>query len=83
VNSSEIIDGITSFSKDNPIIALVVGLLLLFLLVRKTKLFLLLCCIALILAAAHHFIMDTSSVGRSAKEKMIQRGIEPTPDNRR
>jgi len=77
VKSSGIINSIISFSMDNPIIAVVVGLLLLFLLIRKTKLFLVLFCLALILAASLYFIMDIASVGKVGKGKIIQKGVQP------
>ena len=77
MKSSGIINSIISFSMDNPIIAVVVGLLLLFLLIRKTKLFLVLFCLALILAAALYLIMDVASVGKVGKEKIIQKGVQP------
>lgn len=77
MKSSGIIDSIISFSRDNPIIAVVVGLFLLFLLIRKTKLFLLLFCLALILAAALYLIMDVASVGKVGKGKIIQKGVQP------
>lgn len=77
MNLSEIANSALSFFRDNPIIAVAVGLLLLVLLVRETKLFLILCCIVLILVAALYFIMDVSSIGKSAKGKMSERGIHP------
>ena len=77
MKSSGIINSIISFSMDNPIIAVVVGLLLLFLLIRKTKLFLVLFCLALILAASLYFIMDIASVGKVGKGKIIQKGVQP------
>lgn len=75
MNFSEIANSVISFSKDNPVIAVVVGLFLLFLLFRKTKLFFGLLFLALILAGALYFIIDVASVGKAEKEKIIEKGI--------
>ncbi len=77
MNLSDISDTVISFSKNNPIIAVVAGLLLLFLLVRKTKLFLAILLLAFVLAAALYFIMDVASVGKAGKGKIIQKGVQP------
>lgn len=74
---SSMADSVTAFSKDNPIVAAVAGLLLLFLLIRKPKLFFVLLLLGLSLAAALYFIMDVSSIGKAQKGKMIERGVEP------
>ena len=77
MNFSDISDSVISFSKDNPIIAVVAGLLLLFLLVRKTKLFLVILLLAFVLAATFYFITDVASVGKAGKGKMIQERVQP------
>ncbi len=77
---SGIKDGIISFSMDNPIIALVAGLLLLFLLVRKPKLVFGLLGLVLILTLAIYFIMDVASLGKTEKSKMIEKGVHPGTD---
>jgi len=79
---SAIGDGIISFVTGNPIIAVVVGLFLLFLLYRKPKLFLILFCLVLILAATIYFIMDVSSIGKSEKGRMIEKGVQPGMDEK-
>ncbi len=81
MNFSEIASSVISFSKDNPIIAVVVGLFLLFLLFRKPKLFLGLLFLSLILAGVLYFIMDISSTGKSEKGKMIEKGTRPGMDD--
>ena len=83
MNFSEITDSILSFSKDNPVIAGVAGLILLFLLLRKPKLFLGLVFLAAVLALVFHFIVDVSSKGKSEKEGMIEKGITPHMDDPR
>lgn len=82
MKSSGIINSIISFSMDNPIIAVAVGLFLLFLLIRKTKIFLVLFCLALLLAAALYLIMDVASVGKAGKGKIIQKGVQPGMDEK-
>lgn len=77
MNFSDISDSVISFSKDNPIIAVVAGLLLLFLLVRKTKLFLVILLLAFVLAAAFYFITDVASVGKAGKGEMIKERVQP------
>ena len=77
MNFSDISDSVISFSKDNPIIAVVAGLLLLFLLVRKTKLFLVILLLAFVLAATFYFITDVASLGKAGKGKMIQERVQP------
>lgn len=77
MNFSDISDSVISFSKDNPIIAVVAGLLLLFLIVRKTKLFLVILLLAFVLAATFYFITDVASVGKAGKGKMIQERVQP------
>ena len=79
MNFSEVTNSIISFSKDNPIIAVVVGLFLLFLLFRKPKFFLGIIFLALVLAVVLYFIMDVASTGKSEKGKMIEKRIHP-PD---
>jgi hypothetical protein len=79
---SEMVNSVTLFFKDNPIIAVAVGLLLLFLLIRKPKLFLVLFCLVLLLAAALYLIMDVASIGKTGKEKIIQKGLQPDMDDR-
>jgi hypothetical protein len=81
VSFSEIANTVLSFSKDNPIIAVIVGLILLFLLFRKPKLFFGLFFLAAILALIFYFIEDVSSKGKSGKEEMIEKGIGPNIDN--
>ena len=81
VNFSETANSVLSYSKDNPIIAVVVGLILLFLLFRKPKLFLGLVFLAVILTLIFYFIADVSSKGKSEKEEMIEKGIQPHMDN--
>jgi hypothetical protein len=81
VSFSEIANTVLSFSKDNPIIAVIVGLILLFLLFRKPKLFFGLFFLAAILALIFYFIEDVSSKGKSGKEEMIEKGIGPNTDN--
>ena len=76
MNFSDISDSVISFSKDNPIIAVVAGLLLLFLIVRKTKLFLVILLLAFVLAATFYFITDVASVGKAGKGKMIQERVQ-------
>ena len=80
---SDITNSVISFSKDNPLIAVVVGLLLLFLLYRKPKLVFGLFFLCLILAGVLYFIMSISSTGKSEKGKMIEKGIHPTMDDKR
>ncbi len=80
---SEIANSVLSLSKDNPIIAVVVGLILLFLLFRKPKLFFGLIFLAAILALVLYFIEDVSSKGKSGKGEMIEKGIGPHMDNLR
>ena len=81
MNLSEIGNSILSFSKDNPIITVVGGLILLFLLFRKPKLFLGLFFLAAILILVWYFIEDVSSKGKSGREEMIEKGIHPHMDN--
>jgi len=81
VSFSETANSILSFSKDNPIIAIVIGLILLFLLFRKPKLFFGLLFLGAILALVWYFIADVSSKGKSGKEEMIEKGINPPMDN--
>lgn len=81
MNFSETANSVLSFSKDNPIIAVVVGLILLFLLFRKPKLFFGLFFLAAILALILYFIEDVSSTGKSGKGEMIEKGIHPQMDD--
>ena len=80
---SEITDAVTAYCRDNPIIAVAVGLLLLFLLIRKTKLFFFLLFLGLILAAALYFIMGIAETGKATKGKMIEKGTGPDMDQTR
>jgi uncharacterized membrane protein HdeD (DUF308 family) len=72
-----------TFSRDNPIIAIVGGLFLLFLLYRKPKLFFGLLILALIVAGVFYFIMDVASTGKSGKTKIIETGTRPDIDQTR
>ena len=78
---SETANSVISFSKDNPVVAVVVGLFLLFLLFKKPKLFLGLLFLAAILAAILYFIVDVSSTRKPQKEEMIEKGIHPHMDD--
>lgn len=77
VNISEIIDSAVTLSKEHPVIAVVAVLLILYLLVRKPKVFFGLALLATILAVIWYFISDISTVGKSKKEQMIEKGIHP------
>ncbi|MCL5022026.1 MAG: hypothetical protein M1497_01420 [Nitrospirae bacterium] len=83
MNLSEIADSLVSLSKDNPVIAGIAGFVLIFLLIRKPKLFLGLFCLVLIVLAALYFIMDVSSIGKSGKAKMIEKGTHSEMDDLR
>jgi len=72
-----IIDTVVSFSKDNVLIAIAVGILLIFLLYRKPKLLFTIFFISLLLAGVFYLISNVSSVGVSHKEKMIDKKIIP------
>gem|GEM_PF-1473692 len=81
VSFSEISTSVLSFSKDNPVIAVVAGVILLFLFFRKPKFFLGLFFLAAVLALVFYFIVDVSSKGKSEKEGMIEKGINPHMDD--
>lgn len=68
------IDEIISFSRANPVIAAVIGLVLLVFMVRKTKLFFGLLLLLLLLWGAFSMIMDVADIGGGVKQKMIKKG---------
>jgi hypothetical protein len=77
---SGIADTVSAFFRDNPFVAVAVGLLFLFLLIRKPKLLLLLFSLGLILAAALYFIENVVSTGKAGKTKMIEKGTSSETD---
>lgn len=73
----EHIDNIISFSRTNPVIAGIIGLVLLIFMVRKTKLFFGLLVLLLLLWGAFSLIMDVADIGGGVKQKAIKKsGVE-------
>lgn len=77
---SGIADTVSAFFRDNPIVAVAVGLLFLFLLIRKPRLFLFLFILGLILTAALYFIGSVASTGKASKTKMMEKGTTSETD---
>jgi hypothetical protein len=67
-------DVVVTYSRDNPIIAIAVGLLLFFLMIRKPKFFFSVFFLALLLAGIFFAIMEMASSGVSQKEKVVEKG---------
>lgn len=66
-----IIEQVVSFGHNNPIIAIIIGLVFFFLLYRKPKVTLFLLVLVLISAVIYSLIMDTSSSAKIEKNRLI------------
>jgi energy-coupling factor transporter transmembrane protein EcfT len=71
LNLYEYIDKAISFVYNNPIIALIIAIVFFFLIYRKQKFILLLLILILILASVYYVIMDTASLGKLEKKRLI------------
>ncbi len=74
---SELINNIIAFLKDNPILAIVIGIALLFAGYRKPKLFFGVLFIILLLAGVIYLVLSMSSGGVSQKKKLLEKGLIP------
>lgn len=74
MNIQGFIDSAIAFSRDNPIVAAVVGLALLVFMVRKTKLFFGLVLLGLLLAGLYFTIMQMAGGGAGTKSRLIEKG---------